>query len=113
MCGIVGLLIKNPALRGELGALMTPILGEMAARGPESAGLAVFSEPLAAGNRKYSLHAPEWDYAWAGFEAEFIRRFGTEAQLAVKGNHAVLVCDEMPEAVRAWVRERFPELHVL
>ncbi len=113
MCGIVGLLIKNPALRPELGALMTPILGEMAARGPESAGLAVFTEPLAAGNRKYSLHAPAWDYAWAGFEAEFIRRFGTEAQLAVKGNHAILVCDEAPEPVKAWVVERFPELHVL
>nr|MCU0870035.1 amidophosphoribosyltransferase [Burkholderiales bacterium] len=37
MCGIVGLLIKNPAMRAQLGALMVPMLAEMAARGPESA----------------------------------------------------------------------------
>ena len=26
MCGIVGLLVKNPALRDQLGALMVPML---------------------------------------------------------------------------------------
>lgn len=113
MCGIVGLLIKNPALRPRLGELMTPILDEMAARGPESAGLAVFTGPLSGVQRKYSIHAPVWGYDWSGFEARFIERFGTEAQLAVKGNHSVLVCDEAPEAVKRWTREHFPALHVL
>ncbi len=113
MCGIVGLLIKNPALRPRLGELMTPILDEMAARGPESAGLAVFTDPLGVGQRKYSIHAPVWGYDWSGFEARFIERFGTEAQLAVKGNHAVLVCDEQPAAVKSWTQEHFAQLHVL
>ena len=113
MCGIVGLLIKNPALRPRLGELMTPILDEMAARGPESAGLAVFTDQLSGGQRKYSIHAPVWGYEWSGFEARFIERFGIEAQLAVKGNHAVLVCDEAPEAVKSWTREHFGQLHVL
>ena len=113
MCGIVGLLIKNPALRPRLGELMTPILDEMAARGPESAGLAVFTDQLSGGQRKYSIHAPVWGYEWSGFEARFIERFGIEAQLAVKGNHAVLVCDEAPEAVKSWMREHFGQLHVL
>ena len=113
MCGIVGLLIKNPALRPRLGELMTPILDEMAARGPESAGLAVFTDQLRGVQRKYSIHAPLWGYDWSGFEARFIERFGTEAQLAVKGNHAVLVCDEAPEAVKTWTREHFGQLHVL
>ncbi len=113
MCGIVGLLIKNPALRPRLGELMTPILDEMAARGPESAGLAVFTDQLQGVQRKYSIHAPVWGYDWSGFEARFIERFGTEAQLAVKGNHAVLVCDEAPEAVKTWTREHFGQLHVL
>ena len=94
MCGIVGLLVKNPAMRSQLGELMVPIFEEMAARGPESAGLAVFTERLPETDRKYSLYAPTWDYDWAPFEADFIRRFGTEAQMAVKGNHAVLTCDE-------------------
>jgi glutamate synthase domain-containing protein 1 len=106
-------LIKNPALRGELGALMTPMLIEMGERGPESAGLAVYTAALPEGQRKYSVHAPQWDYAWAPFEAEFIRRFGTQAQIAVQGNHAVLTCDEAAEQVKPWVKERFPELHLL
>ncbi len=113
MCGIVGLLIKNPALRPRLGELMTPILDEMAARGPESAGLAVFTDQLQGAQRKYSIHAPVWGYDWAVFEGRFIERFGTNAQLAVKGNHAVLVCDESPAAVKSWTREHFGQLHVL
>jgi glutamate synthase domain-containing protein 1 len=113
MCGIIGLLIKKPALREQLGALMTPILTAMAARGPESAGMAVFTQTLPQDERKYSVFAPRWDYDWAQFEAEFIRRFGTEAALAVKGNHAILTCDEPLEQVRPWMKERFAQLHLL
>ncbi len=113
MCGIVGLLVKNPAMRSQLGELMVPIFEEMASRGPESAGLAVFTERLPETDRKYSLYAPTWDYDWAPFEADFIKRFGTEAQMAVKGNHAVLTCDEPADAVKAWTRQNHPELHVL
>ena len=113
MCGIVGLLIKNPAMRERLGELMTPILVEMGARGPESAGLAVYTGELPEGERKYSVYAPAWDYDWAEFEGEFIKRFGTEAALAVKGNHAVLTCDEPLVKVKPWIRERFPALHLL
>lgn len=113
MCGIVGLLVKNPAMRSRLGELMVPIFEEMASRGPESAGLAVFTEKLPDTERKYSLFAPSWDYDWAPFEADFIRRFGTEAQMAVKGNHAVLTCDEPADAVKAWTKQNHPELHVL
>jgi len=113
MCGIVGLLVKNPAMRSRLGELMVPIFEEMASRGPESAGLAVFTEKLPETDRKYSLFAPSWDYDWAPFEADFIRRFGTEAEMAVKGNHAVLTCDEPADAVKAWTKQNHPELHVL
>ncbi len=113
MCGIVGLLIKNPSMRDQLGRLMTPILVEMGARGPESAGLAVYTQPLPDDERKYSLHAPGWNYDWAAFEAAFIRQFGTEASIQAKGNHAVLTCDEPVDQVRPWVRAHFPALHLL
>ncbi|MBI1398168.1 MAG: amidophosphoribosyltransferase [Betaproteobacteria bacterium] len=113
MCGIVGLLVKKPELRPRLGEWMVPMLKEMAARGPESAGLAVFTAPLADAERKYSLHAPDWGYDWGAFEGEFIKRFGPEAQLGVLGNHAILTCDESASVVKPWVRHAFPELHVL
>jgi glutamate synthase domain-containing protein 1 len=113
MCGIVGLLIKNPAMRDQLGELMTPILVEMGARGPESAGLAVYTGNLPESERKYSVYAPAWDYDWAQFEGEFIKRFGTDAALAVKGNHAVLTCGEPLDSVKPWIKQRFPQLHLL
>jgi amidophosphoribosyltransferase len=113
MCGIVGLLVKKPQLRDQLGSLMMPMLIGMTERGPDSAGLAVFTEPLPEDQRKYSLYAPVWEYDWAGFEAEFIRHFGTEAAIHTKGNHAVLSCDEPAAAVRAWTASVFPDLHVL
>ena len=44
MCGIIGLLIKNSSLRDRLGALMVPMLVGMSERGPDSAGLAVYTD---------------------------------------------------------------------
>ena len=58
MCGIVGLLVKNPELRDRLGELMVPMLIGMTDRGPDSAGLAVFSEPVTPPAHKLSLYAP-------------------------------------------------------
>ncbi|MEO8630598.1 MAG: amidophosphoribosyltransferase [Betaproteobacteria bacterium] len=120
MCGIVGLLIKNPAMRGQLGELMVPMLVQMGARGPDSAGLAVYTDELPEGERKFSLYAPDWNYDWSAFETEFAKRFidgaaGTTGRMDVTiiGNHAVLTCDESVAEVRRWVRGRFPALHVL
>ncbi|WP_375385971.1 glutamine amidotransferase [uncultured Microbacterium sp.] len=42
MCGIAALQIRNPALRGQLGALMHGMLCEIVERGPDSAGLALY-----------------------------------------------------------------------
>ena len=113
MCGIVGLLLKKSQLRGQLGRLALPMLIGMTERGPDSAGFAVFTDQLPDARRKYSLHAPTWDYDWADFEAQFIKRFGTQAQIEVKGNHAVLTCEEPAGEVRRWVRQAFAQLHVL
>lgn len=113
MCGIVGLLIKNPAMRTQLGPLMVPMLSEMAARGPESAGLAVYRDALAGTRRKYSLFAPEWTYDWHAFEDGLVQRFGPKAELGVKGNHAVMAVDEAPAAVKPWLRATWPALHLL
>ena len=47
MCGIVGLLVKQPELRDSLKELMVPMLIGMSDRGSDSAGLAIFTEKLA------------------------------------------------------------------
>ena len=113
MCGIVGLLMKKPALKEQLGELMVPMLIDMGSRGPDSAGLAVFTDEVQAKQRKYSLHAPRWDYDWSGLEAEFVKHFGATAQMTIKGNHAVLMCEQHESIVRGWIKQAFPMLHVL
>jgi methylamine---glutamate N-methyltransferase subunit A len=45
MCGIVGLHLRNPELVPALGGLLTAMLCEMADRGSDSAGVAVYGDP--------------------------------------------------------------------
>ena len=45
MCGIVGLHLRNPALHPRLGKLLTGMLCEMADRGSDSAGVAIYGDP--------------------------------------------------------------------
>ena len=113
MCGIVGLLMKKPALKEQLGELMVPMLIDMGSRGPDSAGLAVFTDEVQAKQRKYSLYAPRWDYDWSEMEAAFVKHFGAAAQMTIKGNHAVFMCEQPESIVRSWVKQAFPMLHVL
>ena len=44
MCGIVGLHLRDPALYAQLGRLLVTMLGGVAERGPDSAGVAVYGD---------------------------------------------------------------------
>ncbi|MEO7241854.1 MAG: class II glutamine amidotransferase [Variovorax sp.] len=125
MCGIVGLMIKKPALRGHLGEWALPMLVGMTERGPDSAGIAVFTEPVAAGHKKLSACAP------AGFEWDRVRRhFGdlpapaddpaaprqkgqAALEIDTKANHAVITTTLDPIRMRESLKHEFPELRVL
>ncbi len=48
MCGIVGLHLRNPDLYPRLGELLTGMLCEMGDRGSDSAGVAVYGDPILA-----------------------------------------------------------------
>jgi amidophosphoribosyltransferase len=114
MCGIVGLLVKKPELKAQLGALMLPMLIGMGERGPDSAGLAVFGDALpAAAGRRYSLHAPEWNFDWAACVAALNRTLAHPVEFTAKGNHAILISTDDPQKVAAAVAEHFPALHLL
>jgi glutamate synthase domain-containing protein 1 len=45
MCGVIGLLIRDPALEPELGRMLVPMVEAMAERGPDSSGIALYSRP--------------------------------------------------------------------
>src|ERR1700691_4830621 len=90
MCGIVGLLVKNPALRDQLGALMVPMLVGMTERGPDSAGLAVYTEPVSDRKHKLSLYSGEHAVDWPKLADDLRKAFKHPQEIATHGNHAVL-----------------------
>jgi methylamine---glutamate N-methyltransferase subunit A len=113
MCGIVGLLLKNPALRPQLGELMVPMMIGMTERGPDSAGLAVFSEPVTDGLFKISLYAGEQRIDWKTLVTKL--RVGSDARYEIfeSGNHAILTTSASPALLEAWLAETYPNLAVL
>ncbi|KGF72221.1 amidophosphoribosyltransferase [Neosynechococcus sphagnicola sy1] len=113
MCGIVGLLIKQPELRPSLGKLMVPMLIGMSDRGPDSAGLAVFTAPLPQPQRQYSLYAGDKNFPWSKVVKAFQGNFGSRPQIQTHGNQAVLVTDLPPVRVQGWLKAAYPLLHLL
>ena len=117
MCGIVGLLVKKPALKDQLGALMVPMLLGMTERGPDSAGLAVFGDALDAAHRKLSLYSGLTDqgssFDWAALATALNAAMPAQASVHATGNHAVLTVAIGPAGVKAWLREQHPKLHIL
>ena len=113
MCGIVGLLVKKPELRESLGAWMVPMLIGMGERGPDSAGLAIFTSPLTGDQRKYSLYSGGTAFDWNVFIQAFRQQFNLHPTLDAQGNHAVLTTEIPPDAVKLWLKQNFPNLHLL
>jgi glutamate synthase domain-containing protein 1 len=85
----------------------------MGDRGPDSAGLAVFTDPLPAATRKFSLFAPSRTYDWGAFQQRFHDDLGTAFQFHFVENHARLTAEIEPRRVKGWLRERAPDLHLL
>ncbi len=113
MCGIVGLLIKKPELRESLGAWMVPMLIGMSERGPDSAGLAVFTSQLAGERRKYSLYSGQAIFDWGELIQVFRQRFGMNPTLEAQENHAVLTAEIAPAEIKAWLKQSYPTLYLL
>ncbi|HUE11360.1 MAG TPA: class II glutamine amidotransferase, partial [Steroidobacteraceae bacterium] len=111
--GIVGLLVKNKALRSQLGALMVPMLTGMTERGPDSAGLAVYTEPVSDDMHKLSLYSGEHAVDWPALLAGLREEFSAHSAIAINGNHAVLTSAVDPDRVSDWIARHASTVAVL
>ena len=59
MCGIAGLFSKSSPIEERLGAHLSAMLSQLADRGPDSAGVALYRDPAPPGACKVSLFSPE------------------------------------------------------
>jgi len=113
MCGIVGLLLKQPAMRESLGELMAPMLVGMTSRGPDSAGVAIFGAIPSEPARKLSLFWGEGTADWPRLAQELSAEFPGKHRFTETGQHAQLVTKVPPKEVKAWLAEAAPEIYVL
>jgi amidophosphoribosyltransferase len=114
MCGIVGLLIKDPGKRDLLGPLGTEMLEGMATRGRDSAGLAAYTGEVEDEDaRKFSLYDPEGSVEWRGLAEALGDHLGVEVDVEAHGNHAVVVPQGSAEGAWRWLTEERPEVSVL
>ncbi len=112
MCGIVGLFIKNPELEADLGKHLAAMLAEMTDRGPDSAGAAIYHDPVAKGAAKVTVLAEDAAYDWDALADEMRKGFGKDAKVAVRRDHAVLKASASPADVQGWLAQLHPELRV-
>jgi methylamine---glutamate N-methyltransferase subunit A len=102
MCGIVGLFAKSPDVELRLGALLGEMLAQLADRGPDSAGIALYREPAALGSTKLTLFSADPDEHWAAL-----------GDATVRASHAVVELEGTADAVVERVRSEFPHLRVM
>jgi len=112
MCGIVGIYLKNEALNPDLGKLLAAMLIEMSDRGPDSAGIALYRDPVAESHCKLTLYSAD-KFEWGLLQTEMAAQLNVDVKLDVRGSHAILIAAIDVTSVEAWLKVRYPELRVM
>ena len=110
MCGIVGLFAKSPAIEDRLGEHLAAMLRQMNDRGPDSAGVAVYRDPVAHGHSKLVLCTPR---ARRGLGRRRPICVGATGGPAVRHNHALFTLPCAPADAQARAEEHRPDLRVM
>ncbi len=112
MCGIVGIYLKNEDLYPELGGFLAAMLVEMSDRGPDSAGIALYRDPVPDSSCKLTLHAAG-EYDWDALRTEMASRLKSDVKLDVLASHAVVIASAQVASVQDWLRTQHPELRIM
>ena len=113
MCGIAGLFSKSTSIEEELGAHLSAMLSQLADRGPDSAGVALYRDPAPAGACKVSLFSPEAAPPWPELARELGDVLGAVGEPEVRASHALFVVPAAATDAQAWLGERHPDLRVM
>ena len=104
MCGIVGLYLKNAELQLQLGSMFQPMLVEMSSRGPDSAGVAIYRNPVDSGQTKFSLAHNDPDFSWETLGTELAATLQCSVSIKTVGTHCILVTDAKEAKVVRWLK---------
>ena len=109
MCGIVGLFCKSPELEPELGRHLAAMLEQMGDRGPDSAGVAVYRHPAAAGWSKLTLYSAAAGEDWNALSGDLAEAFGGVEHTSTRAKHAVVHVEASADEAESWLRRNRPE----
>ncbi len=91
MCGIAGLFAKSSRAEARLGGDLAAMLTELAARGPDSAGVAIYRDPVPEGWVKLSLLDPRGESPdWTRIAADLGQALATDVSLEVRGGSCAI-----------------------
>jgi glutamate synthase domain-containing protein 1 len=107
MCGIAGLFSKSPATAARLGELLARMLIELAERGPDSVGVAIYRDPAPPGTEKLTLHSPA-AVDWVALSREL-----PALEIRPHGRHAVLITECGAEQIESKLAVIAPHIDVV
>ena len=113
MCGIVGLFCKSPELEPQLGSYLGAMLAQMDERGPDSAGVAVYRDPVPDGWSKLMLYSADPEVSWDAVRAELAAVFGGASAGDERARHMVMSVEAPAEEAEAWVRRNLSDLRIM
>jgi methylamine---glutamate N-methyltransferase subunit A len=113
MCGIAGLFSKSSTVEESLGAHLSAMLGQLADRGPDSAGVALYRDPAPSGSCKVSLFSPQADYPWHLLEGRLAESFGSVGEPDLRSTHALFVIEGEGQQIQRWLGAEYPELRMM
>lgn len=117
MCGIAGIIYRRSDLACRLGADLAALIQPLESRGPDSSGMALYGDSVAAGRLKLVLRQGA-DTDWAAVQ-DWISRSVTviDSQTRADDRIVQLAVGEdrsfQPDVFRTALKQAFPTLHVM
>ena len=113
MCGIVGLFLKDRSLEPELGQMLTDMLVTMTDRGPDSAGIAIYTDNDGK-DGKLTVQSDNTDADFGTLAQQLGEAIGARVGMSQNDTHAVLdLPSDKLEAARAHLAKARPEIRVM
>jgi methylamine---glutamate N-methyltransferase subunit A len=119
MCGVVGLLLQDASLEPQLGSMLVTMIEALDERGPDSSGIAVYSDHLdsaragGAERVRISLGSDEL-IDWGRVEDVLASQYGSVVDFQAFGAGLVLTApDETEDEILTLVTSSWPAVRVL
>jgi amidophosphoribosyltransferase len=116
MCGIVGLFLKDDALKPQLGEMLSTMLITMTDRGPDSAGIAIYGDETA-GKIKITVQSSTPDSDFPALEKHIrdqTHLAKDKLNITMRDTHAVIVAAETDkDHILTLITDNHPNIRVM